>query len=550
MKQTLAELNKYNKYKDAFFIEIKNESICPGLNRKILFPVKFTLTKNESIIDGALTVSNKYIILKEGMPIIFKNNFTNKFGTNKIAISHVKTTNSDKTTCNITFEDLYFSTLRNRAVTATITSTTAKTLLTGLLLILQIDADITDFSISKIVYQKVSYFNIIKDLISLLEFVNNCKLFLIHSDNSFKLVKSNAVAASFIEGVDFTSIDIEEDVSTIVNRIFLYRAKETDMKSIELAATATDNASYLRYGYREKKIVLPYYVDSTTASNLAQSILANLSKPNKAIKINNLVVHNSYSNILNKFYQQYRFYYIKKIYKVLNEFYDINKIDKTNFTGTIGWTSGTDVTSSMNYSYLQVSISQASRGGFIDIILDTPIRIAELQLIADMSSDYSHAGLLKIECLDELNNSLGNVSYLLKQHTTAINNTLIYKPTYTYSPALNAIAIDNDFCLALDSQYTLAFECLPIQKAAKIRLTFDSTAGTISGTIGFRFYEIKYYSEIGNYIDISLDRIDVELYQRHSVMQITSESVNKDLLGVIENVIKTGNTLRDIMTNA
>jgi len=550
MKQTLAELNKYNKYKDAFFIEIKNESICPGLNRKILFPVKFTLTKNESIIDGALTVSNKYIILKEGMPIIFKNNFTNKFGTNMIAISHVKTTNSDKTTCNITFEDLYFSTLRNRAVTATITSTTAKTLLTGLLLILQIDADITDFSISKIVYQKVSYFNIIKDLISLLEFVNNCKLFLIHFDNSFKLVKSNAVAASFIEGVDFTSIDIEEDVSTIVNRIFLYRAKETDMKSIELAATATDNASYLRYGYFEKKIVLPYYVDSTTASNLAQSILANLSKPNKAIKINNLVVHNSYSNILNKFYQQYRFYYIKKIYKVLNESYDINKIDKTNFTGTIGWTSGTDVTSSMNYSYLQVSISQASRGGFIDIILDTPIRIAELQLIADMSSDYSHAGLLKIECLDELNNSLGNVSYLLKQHTTAINNTLIYKPTYTYSPALNAIAIDNDFCLALDSQYTLAFECLPIQKAAKIRLTFDSTAGTISGTIVFRFYEIKYYSEIGNYIDISLDRIDVELYQRHSVMQITSESVNKDLLGVIENVIKTGNTLRDIMTNA
>lgn len=100
-----------------------------------------------------------------------------------------------------------------------------------------------------------------------------------------------AVEYGFFEGYQYQEPDIEINTDEIINEILIYRALE-NQDTVEYVATEIDTPSQEDWGVRSRQLTIDSFVDSTTASNIANSIIQQKKDPITQITIDNLLLEN------------------------------------------------------------------------------------------------------------------------------------------------------------------------------------------------------------------------------------------------------------------
>lgn len=182
---------------------------------------------------------------------------------------------------------------------------------------------------------------------------------------------SNNTVTHYFEGYDYQEPEVETIDGKLINKILTYRTTLADPNVVEFVASYEDSESIGLNGLYEKSLTFPDFADSTTMSNIANSILERYSTPIERLAIKELEV----SNILPiGFYElsNRRDQYIISV----NEMEDLSQWDTSAMINTIPAIVSDNVFTGRKSLKLVTTVG--SSGEFMEYILPVPIKFPDL----------------------------------------------------------------------------------------------------------------------------------------------------------------------------
>ncbi len=104
---------------------------------------------------------------------------------------------------------------------------------------------------------------------------------------NFELI-SNTPERSMFEGFNYQSPEVETEEKEIVNKTLAYRTNSLNTKELEFVDVFEDTDSQGQYGVRDKKVVYPDSMDTTTLGDFCTGILEKNKDPQTKVLIENL----------------------------------------------------------------------------------------------------------------------------------------------------------------------------------------------------------------------------------------------------------------------
>lgn len=537
---------------DTSFIKIGYQTITTKEEQAIIFPIEICFDRLSFVSKGKIIINN----VKEILP--FK--VSSKIQLNLINTSYLVGTVG---MCTITAIHRYenyieiefihdrLPTYESTLISGDYSNISLKNLIKTLgAVTIDNENNYTDFTLASLKFNNQNRFKYFQLFVSLLEYLNNCKCYL-YGSTLYKIT----APLSIVEKINFTDIEIKEEFSTFINKVTIFRAQQSNLKNTELVLTKTDNISYYKYNMIvEKKITFPFYIDTTTANKLADLILSIYAKPNLLIKIKNVVFTHRYSSFSEELYSlpKLNIAFYQKENRIIKHFYSLsdNTLDLSNFSGGKG-AYGINDTYDGFANCIALSFNNVNKG-YITYTLEEPKNYSELVLIyrGYNTVNNNEPFIITIEGYDQWNNSLGTFSV---KHTKYRNDTsenfrdyIAYQPNYLIDSSPKTFALDNDYSLALDNNYALMLLAHNFQVLSKIKITFEATSSSYA-TIQLLGLEAK-YNDL-NIIEAYPQTIDLKYYRYHSVMDITANTVNKEMVDIFENIITSLDEIKRLLTN-
>ncbi len=182
---------------------------------------------------------------------------------------------------------------------------------------------------------------------------------------------SNDPQEHFYEGFHYQNPTVENLSDRIVNKILTYRTTLADSAVTEYVATYEDTDSQGINGLYQKKLTFPNYADTTTISNIANSIIEKYTNPLDRLKIKDLPISTKLDSGFYQLSNRRKSYFIS-----VNELEDLSQWDTTNLSTTTAVVDGTNVLTGRKSLKLTTAIGSVDE--YLEFTLDTPIRFPEL----------------------------------------------------------------------------------------------------------------------------------------------------------------------------
>lgn len=206
----------------------------------------------------------------------------------------------------------------------------------------------------------------------------------------------NDLQKNLFEGYNFQD-PIVDSIDSVINKLKVFRAKNTSTNETELVNTYDDTNSQGQFGIKERKILFPDYADTTTINNIANAILERFQVPEKRINIKEY----SEQTLLD-----YGYYGLSikpdDYYFLINNMNDISNWNTTNLINTVATNSQNQVF--IGGQNIKIDLSSGSSSEFMTYTL--PTKIIGPQKVRFYIYYDTVVANLQVEVIDSDGNSL------------------------------------------------------------------------------------------------------------------------------------------------
>lgn len=182
---------------------------------------------------------------------------------------------------------------------------------------------------------------------------------------------SNDTIIHYFEGYDYQAPGVEKLDGKLINKVLTYRTTQADPNIVEFVTSYEDIESIGLNGLYEKSLTFPDFADTTTISNIANSILERNSVPLDRLSIKDLPIDDlltiGFYELSNR-----RDQYIVSV----NEMEDLSQWDTSAMINTIPSIVSDNVFTGRKSLKLITTVGSASE--FMEYILPVPIKFPDL----------------------------------------------------------------------------------------------------------------------------------------------------------------------------
>lgn len=181
----------------------------------------------------------------------------------------------------------------------------------------------------------------------------------------------NDQMAHYFEGYNYQEPDVEKQDGKLINKVLTYRTKLTDKNSAEFVASYEDTESIALNGLYEKSITFPDYADSTTISNIANSILQKYSTSLDRVQIKELNIDDKLGIGFYSLSNRRDEYFFS-----VNEMEDLSQWDTSAMSNTTPSIASDKVFTGR--SSLKLVTTTGSAGEYMEYVLPTTLKFPNL----------------------------------------------------------------------------------------------------------------------------------------------------------------------------